>query len=84
MTYTEQREREKMVKRAEKKIKDAEADIASIEQEIADTESKIAAGETSNEIFETHAALQKKLDNAMSLWEIATIDLEELKESLKI
>lgn len=84
MTYTEQREREKMVKRAEKKVKDAEADIASIEQEIADTESKIAAGETSNEIFETHAALQKKLDNAMSLWEIATIDLEELKESLKI
>lgn len=84
MTYTEQREREKMVKRAEKKVKDAEANIASIEQEIADTESKIAAGETSNEIFETHAALQKKLDNAMSLWEIATIDLEELKESLKI
>lgn len=84
MTYTEQREREKMVKRAEKKVKDAEADIASIEQEIADTENKIAAGETSNEIFETHAALQKKLDNAMSLWEIATIDLEELKESLKI
>lgn len=84
MTYTEQREREKMVKRAEKKVKDAEADIASIEQEIANTESKIAAGETSNEIFETHAALQKKLDNAMSLWEIATIDLEELKESLKI
>ncbi len=84
MTYTEQREREKMVKRAEKKVKDAEADIASIEQEIADTESKIAAGETSNEIFETHAALQKKLDNAMSLWEIATIDLDELKESLKI
>lgn len=84
MTYTEQREREKMVKRAEKKVKDAEADIASIEQEIADTESKIAAGETTNEIFETHAALQKKLDNAMSLWEIATIDLEELKESLKI
>lgn len=84
MTYTEQREREKMVKRAEKKVKDAEADIAAIEQEIADTESKIAAGETSNEIFDTHAALQKKLDNAMSLWEIATIDLEELKESLKI
>ena len=84
MTYTEQREREKMVKRAEKKVKEAEADIAAIEQEIADTESKIAAGETSNEIFETHASLQKKLDNAMSHWEIATIDLEELKESLKI
>ncbi len=83
MTYTEQREREKMVKRAEKKVMEAEAEIAAIEQSIADTEAKIAAGETSNEIFETHAALQKKLDNAMSLWEIATIDLDELKESLK-
>ena len=84
LTYTEQREREKMVKRAEKKVKEAEADIAAIEQEIADTESRIAAGEVAPEIFETHASLQKKLDNAMSVWEIATIDLEELKESLNL
>ncbi len=84
LSYTEQREREKMVKRAEKKVKDAEAEIAEIERLIAENEAKIAGGEVAPEIFDTHAALQKKLDNTMSLWEIATIDLEELKSSLNL
>ncbi len=82
MTYAEQRERGKMLKRAEKKVTDAEADIASIEQEIADIEAKIAAGEVEGDIFERHGALHKKLDNAMSLWELATMELESLKEQL--
>lgn len=79
MTYAEQRERGKMLKRAEKKVSDAEADIASIEQEIADIEAKIAAGEVEGDIFERHGALHKKLDNAMSLWELATMELESFK-----
>ncbi len=82
MTYAEQRERGKMLKRAEKKVTDAEADIAAIEQEIADIEAKIAAGEVEGDIFERHGALHKKLDNAMSLWELATMELESLKEQL--
>ncbi len=82
MTYAEQRERGKMLKRAEKKVTDAEADIASIEQEIADIEAKIAAGEVEGDIFERHGALHKKLDNVMSLWELATMELESLKEQL--
>lgn len=79
MTYAEQRERGKMLKRAEKKVSDAEADIESIEQEIADIETKIATGEVEGDIFERHGALHKKLDNAMSLWELATMELESFK-----
>ena len=77
----EQRERDKMLKRAERKVKDAEEEIARIEQEIADVEARISAGEVEPEIFDTHAALNKKLDNAMSLWELATIELEDFKKS---
>ena len=81
LSYAEQRERDKMLKRAERKVKDAEEEIARIEQEIADVEARISAGEVEPEIFDTHATLNKKLDNAMSLWELATIELEEFKKS---
>ena len=53
-----------------------------MEKEIAEVESLIASGEVTGDIFDRHAALQKKLDNAMSLWEIAGMELDELKASL--
>jgi ATP-binding cassette subfamily F protein 3 len=84
VSYTEQRERQRMVKRAEKKVADAEAQIADIEAQIADVEAKIAAGDVEREIFDRHAALGKQLDNAMSLWELAGVELEELKQSLGV
>ena len=83
ITYAEQRERGKMLKRAEKKVSDAEADITAIENEISEVEAKIAAGEVEGDIFGRHASLHKKLDNAMSLWELATMELESLKEQLQ-
>lgn len=82
LSYAEQREQTKMLRKAEKKVAETEADIAAIEAEIKATEARIAAGDVDNEIFEKHAALQKKQENAMSLWELATIELEELKEKL--
>jgi hypothetical protein len=36
------------------------------------------------EIFDRHASLGKQLDNAMSLWELAGVELEELKQSLSL
>ncbi len=82
LSYTEQRERDKLIKKAERKVKDAEENIGAVEKEIADVESLIAAGDITGDIFDRHAALQKKLDNAMSLWEIAGMELDELKTSL--
>lgn len=82
LSYAEQREQTKMLRKAEKKVAETEADIAAIEAEIKATEARIAAGDVDNEIFEKHAALQKKQENAMSLWELATMELEELKEKL--
>ncbi len=84
VNYTEQRERQRLVKRADKKVAEAEASIADIEARIAEVEARIAAGEVDADIFERHAALGKQLDNAMSLWELAGIELDELKQSLGI
>lgn len=81
LSYAEQREREKTVKRAEKKVSEAEAEISRIEANIADIEGKIAAGEVDNDIFEQHASMNKQLENAMSMWELATMEYEELKNN---
>lgn len=81
LSYAEQREREKIVKRAEKKVAEAEAEISRIETNIAEIESKIAAGEVDNDIFEQHASMNKQLENAMSMWKLATIEYEDLKNN---
>lgn len=82
MSYTEQKEREKLVRRAKKKVQDAETEITRIEQEISEIESEMASGNTTdNQIYERHGALHKQLDNAMSVWELATMELDELNES---
>ncbi|MDE6497370.1 MAG: ATP-binding cassette domain-containing protein [Muribaculaceae bacterium] len=80
LSYAEQREREKAVKRAAKRVEDAETQIASIEERIAAIEAEIAAGNPPADIYDRHAATTKELENAMSLWELAGMELEELKE----
>ncbi len=78
LSYAEQKEREKTVRRARKKVEDLEAEIAKVEAEVKAVEDEIASGKTDNEIFERHAAAQKKLENTMSLWELASMELESI------
>ena len=80
LSYREERERAKLLKQAQRKVDEAEAEITAIEAEIAEIERKISEGETDNVIFESHAAATKRLENAMSLWEIASMNLSELQE----
>jgi len=82
LTYAEQRERDKMLKRSAKKVEEAETEITRIEAEIAATEAKIAAGEIEGDIFERHARLTRELETAMSLWEIASQDHDALAARL--
>ena len=72
LSYAEQREQAKLVKRAERRVADLEAEIAAIEAEIADVENSISQGVNDRDIYDRHAALNKKLDNTMSLWELAS------------
>lgn len=78
LSYAEQKEREKIIRKARKKVADAEAEINRLETALAEIEQRISNGENNTEIFSEHEATQKKLDNAMSLWELASIELEEL------
>ena len=80
LTYNEQRERDKALKRQAKKAEDAENEVGRREAELAEIETKIAAGDVSPEIFEAHAKASKEVENAMSIWEIAQQEYDKLKE----
>ena len=67
-----------MVKRARKRVEEAEAEIARLEEAVAAVEAEMAAGEYTEEIAPRHADTKKQLDNAMSLWELAQMDLDAL------
>lgn len=79
LTYAEQKEREKMLRKAARKVEQAEADIAAIEADIADIEARISAGDTQGDIFNDHQKRTRDLENAMSVWELASQELDELK-----
>lgn len=76
ISYAEQREKQKQLKRLQKKVEEAEAEISRIEGEIAEIEQKLAAGDTNPELYTLHAQRTKQLENAMSLWELASMDVE--------
>ena len=83
LTYAEQRERDKMLRRAAKKVAEAEEAVSEAESALADIEAKIAAGNVENDIFNQHQAATRRVETAMSLWELACQELDELKASIE-
>ena len=80
LSYAEQKEREKAVKRARRKVEDAEAEVAAREKEVADIEAQLASGNQDDpDIYARHAAATKALENAMSLWELASMEFDEIQ-----
>lgn len=80
LTYAEQKEREKLIRKAEKEVAKHETEIAKLEGEIKIIEEQLATGEAvDSSIYTKHAELQKNLENIMSMWELACEELETIK-----
>ena len=77
LSYAEQREREKALRKATKRVEEAEAAVGAREEAINAIEARISSGEA---IYDEHAAAIKELENAMSVWEMAQMELDQLKE----
>jgi ATP-binding cassette subfamily F protein 3 len=80
LSYEEQKEQNKLRKRAEKAVKDCEQLIEKIEAEIATVEEKMATpeGAADMKLIGQYTDLKKKLDSAVEDWETASMELEEL------
>ena len=82
LSYEQQKERAKLVKKAERRVKDAELEIERIESLIAEVEGKLATpeGAALMPLFEQHASLKKQLDKVVEEWELAMEEMELLTE----
>ena len=78
LSYAEQREREKALRRARKKVEEAEAEVSRLEGEVKAIEDEMNGGNVSPEIFKRHAEATKNLENAMSVWELAVGEADSL------
>lgn len=79
LTYTEQKERAKTLSRAEKRVRTAESEVERLEGVLKSFEDKISAGDASTETLAAYDKAQKDLDEAMNEWEVATEELEEMR-----
>ncbi|MCH5177543.1 MAG: ABC-F family ATP-binding cassette domain-containing protein [Prevotellaceae bacterium] len=81
LTYQEQKEQAKRVRRAQKAVADSEVRISTLEQQIADIEQRLSTpeGAADSTLFVRHSELQRELDEAMAEWERSSEELELLK-----
>jgi ATP-binding cassette subfamily F protein 3 len=82
LSYEEQKERAKKVRKAEKAVADCEAEIERLEAEVAALEAKMATPEGAADLslYEQHGQLKKQLDGVVEQWETASMELEELSK----
>lgn len=80
LSYKDRKERVKLLRKAEKAVADAEARIASLEATQHELEERLSKGESDSGLLTSYADTRKALENAMSLWELAGAELEELQQ----
>ncbi|MDE6416436.1 MAG: hypothetical protein K2K68_05360, partial [Duncaniella sp.] len=76
-SYAEQKEYEKMLRKLRKAVEEAENEVSRIEKEMANAEALMNDANPPADIYERHGRLNKQLENAISVWELAGIELEE-------
>ncbi len=84
LSYAEQREQEKIIRKAEKAIKTAEEKVSQLEEKQAEIEAKLASGDSTPEILDSYTSVSSQMEAAMEEWEKAQQDYDELKASLSL
>lgn len=79
LSYAEQKELARMLSKAEKQVKASENRIAELEAEVKELEDRLSAGDASAETLEAYNSATKRLENEMSVWELAQEELESLQ-----
>lgn len=83
LSYNEQKERERQIKRADKAVKQAEAKIEELETIKATLEERLSQGETDPKLFQDYADTQAGIEEAMTAWENAQTEYELLISQYK-
>ena len=79
LTYAEQKERDKIIKKAEKAVKNAEDEITRLESIQSELEQKLASGIATQEVLDEYSRISSQLENAMTSWENAQGNLDKIR-----
>ena len=82
LSYEEQKEFARRLRKAEKVVADIESEIAGLEKRIAEVEDKLATpdGAADTSLYELHGQLKKQLDDVMWKWSEASEVLDKLQK----
>ena len=82
LSYEEQKELNKRLKKLERRVADCETEIEQTEAAIAILEEKMATPEGASDmsLYEQHQKLKQQLDRVMEEWDAASTELEEAKK----
>ena len=82
LSYGEQKEFARRLRKAEKAVADIESEIAGLEKRIAEVEEKVATpdGAADTSLYELHGQLKKQLDDVMWKWSEASEVLDKLQK----
>ncbi len=79
LSYEQQKEQQKLIRRLEKSVADCEARIEKLEADIAALEEQMTTPEGAADmtLYEKHTTLKKQLDIVVEEWETTSMELEE-------
>lgn len=82
LSYEEQKELNKRLKKLERRVADCEAEIEQTESAIAILEARMATpeGASDMELYDRHQKLKAQLDQVMEEWDAASSELDKAKE----
>ena len=81
LSYEEQKEQARQLRKVEKEVKEKEEAISRIEAALQDLEQQMSTpeGATDAALISQYASLQKELEQTMADWEAAASRLEEMQ-----
>ncbi|MCM1313724.1 MAG: ABC-F family ATP-binding cassette domain-containing protein [Bacteroides sp.] len=82
LSYEEQKELARRIRKAEKAVKECEDNIEKLEAEIANVETMMATPEGASDmnLISRYSELKKQLDATVEKWETASIELDEIQQ----
>ena len=81
LSYAQQKEQEKLLKRARKNVEKALEQVDALEKRQKELEDRLSMGDASPDVLSEYDAIAKKIDNAMSVYELAEQELDALTAS---
>lgn len=83
LSYQEQKERNRIIRRLERKVEELEKEIHLLELKTKEIEEKLSTPEGAADptLYQSHLDIQQLIVSTMTKWEQATIELEEMNDN---